>query len=358
MLAGMPGWALQVVKHLDDASVDTAQVWKPTGEPYFCRSEPDPDAGAFGPFGFTAPDKLAASYKGEERFQGQDVSKFLIKHKEVEHIEVEYLAKNIGQTDTATLFAPVVMKLTVGAGEPDARVIAYVFDKFDPVSSISPDKFRWYEESGLTTAQAAPFNSSACSTTLPYTSTGVVPATATIYGVSPFTPIGSSPLATDFYWDLQNEPTLTAAAWAAQQEEAEVSPPSAPPAPPGAPPAPTGPPLAPLASNGRRLLIDGSPEIAATRFGALLHTGTPPPALLNSTALGVGHPLRKLAKGYTHCTDRYGTKKQKLGKLPCTYAVSSPTKCAGNIACNNNWVLNPFVTLYLWAKMNWVSDTV
>ena len=114
-------------------------------------------------------------------------------------------------------------------------MIAYVFDKFEPVSSISPDVFRWYEESGgLTTTQANPFNSSACSTTLPYTSTNVVPATAIIYGTSPFTPIGSSPLATDFYWDLQNEPALTAAAWAAQQEEAEVSPPSAPPAPPAA----------------------------------------------------------------------------------------------------------------------------
>ena len=99
-------------------------------------------------------------------------------------------------------------------------MIAYVFDKFEPVSSISPDVFRWYEESGgLTTTQANPFNSSACSTTLPYTSTNVVPATAIIYGTSPFTPIGSSPLATDFYWDLQNEPALTAAAWAASKKK-------------------------------------------------------------------------------------------------------------------------------------------
>ena len=181
-------------------------------------------------------------------------------------------------------------------------------------------------------------------------STNVVPATAIIYGTSPFTPIGSSPLATDFYWDLQNEPALTAAAWAAQQEEAEVSPPSAPPAPPG-------PPMAPPASNGRQL-IDDSPEIAAARSVALLHTGTSPaPALLNSTALVVGHTLRKLSK-YQHCNDPYGTKKQKIGKLPCTYAVSSPIKCAGNIACKANWVLNPFVTCYLSGSLKWVSDTV
>ena len=77
-----------------------------------------------------------------------------------------------------------------------------------------------------------------------------------------------------------------------------------------------GPPMAPPASNGRQL-IDDSPEIAAARSVALLHTGTSPaPALLNSTALVVGHTLRKLSK-YQHCNDPYGTKKQKIGKLPC-----------------------------------------
>ena len=367
MLAGLPGWALQVVKHLDDASVDTAQVWKPTGEPYFCRSRADPNAGALGPFGFTAPDKLAASYKGEESFQGQGVSKFLVKHKEMEHVEVEYLAKNIGRTDTEVLFAPVVFKVTIGAGKPDARVIAYVFDKFKPVSSILPDVFRWYQESGLTTTQSAPFNSSACKTTLPYTSTNVVPTAAIIYGTSPFTPMGGSPLATDFYWDLQNDPTLTAAAWAANKRLGEDN------SPPSAPSAPPEPSLAPSTSDGRRL----REQINPVRSNAKT-----PPALI-STALKVESNLgfhgRALSKPkgeyyspFKYCKDciliggtldisgvrptaelqvcsaSYGEIDLQSRPPPppaieegeegiafaCSFHVSYPSLCAGRIACS------------------------
>ena len=353
MLAGMPGWALQVVKHLNDASVDTAQVWKPTGEPYFCRSEPDPDSGALGPFGFTTADKLAASFKGEQRFQGQDVSKFLVKHKEMEHMAVEYLAKNIGETDTELLFAPVMFKLTIGLGQPNARVIAFVFDKFEPVSAISPDVFRWHEESGLATTQAAQFNLSACGTTLPYTSTNVIPNAATIYGTSPFTPFGSSPLATDFYWDLQHEPYLTAAAWAARrQEEEDGSPPAAPPAPNKPPP------LAPLNSNERRRLTRGSTEMAASSAVSPhavtdRSNSTAPPAVI-STALGENIRRKLKTKKYTYCSDKpQKTKTKKLTPLPCTSAMSQPRGCAGSVGCKASWVINPFVTASFGGQATW-----
>ena len=387
MLAGMPGWALQVVKHLNDASVDTAQVWKPTGEPYFCRSRADPNAGALGPFGFTAPDKLAASYKGEESFQGQGVSKFLVKHKEMEHVEVEYLAKNIGRTDTEVLFAPVMFKVTVGAGKPDARVIAYVLDKFKPVSSILPDVFRWYQESGLTTTQSAPFNSSACKTTLPYTSTNVVPTAATIYGTSPFTPMGSSPLATDFYWDLQNDPTLTAAAWAANKRLEEDS------RPPSAPSASPEPPLAPSTSDGRRL----REQINPVRSNAKT-----PPALISTALKGESNlGFHGRALGYKYCSDciliggSFDILSSKPGFEPgfkptvvpvcsrdqftaidlqsigapakpppsedeisfgCSVHFSYPLQCAGRIACNV--ALKPaaglgFVTLKMGGSVDW-----
>ena len=357
MLAGMPGWALQKVKHLNDASVDTAQVWKSTGEPYFCRSQPDPDSGALGSFGFTTPDKLAASYKGEQRFQGQDVSKFLVKHKEVEHMAVEYLARNIGQTETELLFAPVMIKLTIGLGQPDARVIAYVFDKFEPVLSISPDVFRWYEESGQAAQQ---FNLSACGTTLPYTSTNVIPNAATIYGTSPFTPYGSSPLATNFYWDLQNEPTLTAAAWAANRRvEEDSSLPAAPPAPP----------KPPSTSSGRRLRTHGSPEMAVASSAALQHAGTGrsssalPPAVI-STARDE-HIRRKLANKY--CTDsppppppEDGTDSPPppppeagLRWLPCTTTVSAPWGCTGLIECSAQWIISPLLTADFSGSITW-----
>ena len=183
-------------------------------------------------------------------------------------------------------------------------------------------------------------------------STNVVPATAIIYGTSPFTP----------HWQLPSgyrlllgpaERACTHRRRMGRTARRSRSQPaiSTTCATRG------GPPMAPPASNGRQL-IDDSPEIAAARSVALLHTGTSPaPALLNSTALVVGHTLRKLSK-YQHCNDPYGTKKQKIGKLPCTYAVSSPIKCAGNIACKANWVLNPFVTCYLSGSLKWVSDTV
>jgi len=232
-------------------------------------------------------------------------------------------------------------------------VIAYVFDKFEPVSSISPDVFRWYEESGHATTQAAQFNLSACGTTLPYTSTNVIPNAATIYGTSPFTPYGSSPLATDFYWDLQDEPTLTAAAWAASQRVKEYSNPAAPPAPPK-------PPLAPSNSNERRLLTHGSPEMAASS-AASPHAGTGrsnsalTPAVI-STALDE-HIRRKLANKYCSDSDAISNFNPGYHLSACTTSQSKPLGCAGSIDCSTRRVakiqIGPFLSVDFGGSFTW-----